>query len=127
MSMSTYKPTVYFDFTATLRLYSNAEIPYFEASTISISEDSGSQIFGITSASTTEGYYTFNIYFNTAGSKTITAAVYSHDAWHNQSQRRSRGETRRSDHDSGSIVGKSMVFVKSQRIKITLSEIVRNN
>ena len=109
ISMSTYEPTVYFAFNVTVWIYSDATTPYYESSTISLSEESGSAIFGTTSASTSTAFYTFLIYFNTLGSKVITASVTPSNYYYQQ------------------ISARSMVFVQSEFINATLSLIVIDN
>ena len=106
LSMSTYQPTVYFEFAVTVKLYSEGYIPYFANTGISISEDSGSSIMGVTLASTEKGSHIFHVYFDSLGPKTIIAqlvgTIYP------------------------LIIGKSIVQVQPEFIKATINKTVTN-
>ena len=111
ISMSTYEPTVYFEFYVTVRVYSDAATLYYENININISEDSGSAILGATTGRTSTGSFTFLVYFNTLGSKTITASASANYY----------------DYNNLVTPAKSRVVVQSEIIKATLSLIVIEN
>ena len=71
--MSTYEPTVYFEFTVTVKLYSSQYTPYYRNATVSLSEYGGSKVLGTASASGNQGIVTLVIYFDSLGDKIITA------------------------------------------------------
>lgn len=107
LSASNYNPTAYFKFELTVKVYSDIDVPYYESVALSVSEDSGSQILGSTTANSNSGYYTFRLYFDTLRTKVLTVTLNANNYYYL------------------AIFGKTTVNVMGEAIKVSMNTTVK--